>query len=83
MAIVLTSDTADVDIARCANETASILITKDHDFLDFMKRGVLTGPLVHVGLGNMTAAVTVAILLARLPAIIRAIESGETLIEIR
>ena len=51
--------------------------------IDLARRSALIGPLVRVRLGNMAARATCAIILARLPQIVAALDAGERIIEIR
>jgi predicted nuclease of predicted toxin-antitoxin system len=79
----LGTDTEDIDIARAANEMGAVLMSKDIDFVDLVRRRVLLTSLVHIRLGNMETKPTCAIIVAQLPQIVAAIELGERVVEIR
>ena len=80
---LLGADAQDTTIASTANELTSILMSKDLDFVDLVRRGVLQVPFVHIRLGNMSARATCAIIWSRLPQIVMAIEGGYRIVEIR
>lgn len=73
----------DTTIARIANETGAIVVTRDADFFRFSRDGMLRVPLIWVRLGNLRRGALASALRARLPAMVKAIEAGESIIEIR
>ncbi len=73
----------DTTIARIANETGAVVVSRDHDYVQFSRDGMLTVPLIWVHLGNMRRAALASAIQSRLPAILRSIEAGERIIEIR
>ena len=73
----------DATIARIANDTGAALVTRDADFVQFSKDGMLTVPLIWVRLGNMRRAAMASALRSRLPAIVKSIAAGESIIEVR
>jgi predicted nuclease of predicted toxin-antitoxin system len=74
---------SDEDIARLANRLSAVVVSKDVDFLDLVDRGVLQTPLVRICLPNMRTRQACEAILPRLPAIVAAIDGGQTIIEIR
>ena len=81
--ILLAPDAPDMLISQTANELGAVMVTKDADFLDLAKRGMLKTPLVWVRLGNVTSVVLCSEFGARIPEICRAIQAGERLVEIK
>ena len=73
----------DLEIAVIANDSGAVLVTRDADFVQFSKNGTLTVPLIWVRLGNMRRAALATAIRARLPTIVRSIEAGERIVEIR
>lgn len=80
---VLPRYSPDAPIARIANESGAVLVTRDADFVQFSKDGALTVPLIWVRLGNLRRAALASALRARLPKMVSAIDSGERIIEVR
>lgn len=79
---LLAPDAPDDLIARTANAVGAVMVTKDADFVDLAKRGVLETPLVWVRLGNVTSVALCADFGRRIPDICAALDAGERLIEI-
>ncbi|RYG96166.1 MAG: hypothetical protein EON57_15505 [Alphaproteobacteria bacterium] len=73
----------DTTIARIANETGAVVVSRDSDYAQFSRDGLLTAPLIWVRLGNLRRAALAAAIRSRLPAIINSIEAGERIIVIR
>ena len=73
----------DTAIAKIANESGAVMVSRDADFVQFLRAGALTVPLVWVRLGNLRRAAIATAIRARLPAIVAAIETGETLVVLR
>lgn len=80
---LLGADAQDINIALAANQLRAVLISKDSDFVDLASRNTLQVPLVRIRLGNMTKQATCAIVLARLPQIVAALEAGGRIVEVR
>ena len=74
---------AGLSIARQANESGAVLVTRDADFVQLSKDGVLTVPLIWVRLGNLRRAAIASALRTRLPKIVGALEAGERVVEVR
>lgn len=73
----------DTKIARIANEAGAVVVSRDADFVHLAQVGLLEVPLVWIRLGNMRRAAIGAALRANLPAVIAAINSGQTIVVIR
>ena len=52
----LTPEAKDLDVAFEANRLEAILVSKDEDFADLSRRGILTVPFLWVRSGNVTNA---------------------------
>ncbi|UYN98898.1 MAG: DUF5615 family PIN-like protein [Devosia sp.] len=83
MEMLLPRYAQDTDIAAIANEMGAVIVSRDADFVHFSRAGLLEGPLVWVRLGNLRRAAIAATLRTRLPAIVRAVHAGETIIVLR
>lgn len=73
----------DTEIARIANDSGAVLVSRDADFVRFSKDGLLTVPLIWVRLGNLRRAAMASAIRARLPALVIAIEAGTSIVEVR
>ena len=73
----------DIEIADVANRIGVVLITKDADFSDLKKRGILKGGLIWLRSGNMSNRGTAKLLLTAVPQIVIAFGAGETEFEVR
>lgn len=73
----------DTTIARIANERGAVVVSRDADYAQFSRDGLLTVPFVWIRLGNLRRAALASTIRTRLPAIIRSIDVGERIIEIR
>ena len=71
----------DRPIWRYAQEQASVIITKDEDFAEWVRRGRVGPAVVWLRIGNCSNLALQAWLEPLLPAIIRQLEQGERLIE--
>ena len=72
--------------ARLAGEFTAldtIMISKDANFIDLARRGVLQVPLVRVRLGNITSIALYAAFRSEIPHIAAALQADETIIEIQ
>jgi predicted nuclease of predicted toxin-antitoxin system len=79
----LAADASDRAVAAKAVELDAALITKDDDFVELSRRGVLGVPLVWLRSGNMTSDRLWFQLEPLLPSIALAIDSGEMIVEVR
>ena len=71
----------DNDIREYATSVGAVIVTKDEDFA--IRRVLTEGPsIVWLRLGDTRRAALLARMEAELPAIVAALERGETLIEI-
>jgi predicted nuclease of predicted toxin-antitoxin system len=80
---ILPPETKDVDVAGEANRRGAILVSKDEDFVDLSRRGILTAPLLWLRLGNMTTAGLWQKLAPLLPEVESAFAAGDRIVEIR
>jgi len=74
---------SDMQIARIANDSGAVVVSRDADFVQFSNDGALIVPLIWIRLGNMRRAAMAAAIRARLPAVVKSIEAGERIVEIR
>ena len=80
---LIRADASDAEIAQTANRLGAAVVSKDVDFVDLVRRGVLRMPLIWVCLPNMKARETCDAILPLLPTIVTSIAEGQTIIEIR
>ena len=80
---LIEADATDLDIAELANRLGAVVLSKDVDFVDLVRRGVLRTPLVRICLPNMKAHETCEAIQPLLPYIVASIGEGQTIIEIR
>jgi predicted nuclease of predicted toxin-antitoxin system len=73
----------DTEIARIANDSGAVLVSRDADFVQLSRDGKLTVQLIWVRLGNLRRAALASAIVARMPAIVAAIEAGDAIIELR
>nr|WP_314256283.1 DUF5615 family PIN-like protein [uncultured Devosia sp.] len=73
----------DTEIARIANESGAVVVSRDADFVRFAKIGTLKVPLIWIRLGNLRRAAIAATIQARLSAIVSAIQAGEKVVVLR
>jgi predicted nuclease of predicted toxin-antitoxin system len=73
----------DRDIRKYAGMTGAALITKDVDFLTLPRIGARPPAIVWVRLGNTRNASLIRAFEDVLPKLVVAIETGETLVEVR
>jgi predicted nuclease of predicted toxin-antitoxin system len=77
------ADAPDSDVWQRAVRNSAVVVTKDIDFA-IRRRASRTGPVaVWIRFGNTTKHALLKRLLPIIPVIVRAIEAGETLIEVR
>ncbi|MEO8882603.1 MAG: DUF5615 family PIN-like protein [Devosia sp.] len=79
---VLSPDARDIEIAAFANASGAVLFSKDVDFVELLRRGILRTPLVRIRLPNMTARATCAAVLPQVPRILASLQAGERIVEI-
>ena len=77
------SEACDADICRYAAKNSLIIVSKDEDFSQTALRPDPIIQVVWVRLGNCRKAALLAAFESSLPAVLRAIEAGERLIEVR
>jgi len=80
---ILPPEAKDVEVAVESNRRGAILVSKDEDFVDLSRRGILTVPLLWIRSGNATNERLWRSLEPLLPAIESAFASGEKIVEIR
>ena len=80
---VMAPETRDIDVALEANRRDAILVTKDEDFVDLSRRGILVAPLLWIRSGNTTNARLWEMLAPLLPTIEQALGTGDKIIEVR
>jgi len=73
----------DTPIWRYAQEQQAVIVTKDEDFAEWVRRGRVGPQVVWLRFGNCTKRELFAWLEPLLPAIIRQLEQGDRLIEVR
>jgi predicted nuclease of predicted toxin-antitoxin system len=80
---VLGPEAPDIEVAMEANRRQAILVSKDEDFADLSRRGILLVPLLWIRLGNTTNVALWQKLAPLLPEIELAFAAGESIVEIR
>ena len=80
---LLPREATDIEVAMAANERDAVLVSKDEDFAELSRRGVLTVPLLWIRLGNITNKALWIKLSPLLPQIETAFERGEKIVEVR
>lgn len=73
----------DRQIAAYAAKAGMVIVTKDEDFVLMRRFARALPPVVWVRTGNSTNRALTAILKPLLPQIVAALESGETIVEVR
>ena len=73
----------DNSIWRHATETAAVIVTKDEDFAEWVRRGRPGPAVVWLRLGNSSRRELPAWFAPFLPAIVHQIEQGSRLVEVR
>lgn len=73
----------DTSIAQIANDSGAVIVSRDADFVQFSLNGALSVPLIRVRLGNLRRAAIASAIRARMPAMLRSLEAGERIVEIR
>ena len=80
---LLPPEATDVEVAMAANEREAVLVSKDEDFAELSRRGVLAVPLLWIRLGNITNTALWTKLAPLLPQIEAAFAAGEKIVEVR
>jgi predicted nuclease of predicted toxin-antitoxin system len=80
---ILPVDAEDLVVAKEANRLKAVLVSKDEDFVDLARRGVLQSQFLWIRSGNMTTAKLWLILEPLLPDIERAFTAGEKIVEVK
>ena len=80
---VMNPEATDIEVALEANRRQAILVSKDEDFADLSRRGILLVPLLWVRCGNVTNARLWRVLDPLLPMIGQAFASGDRIVEVR
>lgn len=80
---VTNPEATDMEVALEANRRGAILVSKDEDFADLSRRGILIVPLLWIRCGNVTNARLWQVLDPLLPTIMQAFASGDTIVEVR
>jgi predicted nuclease of predicted toxin-antitoxin system len=80
---ILPLEARDQAVALEANRRGTILVSKDEDFVDLSRRGILAVPLLWIRLGNATNERLWRSLEPLLPTIEAACALGEKIVEIR
>ena len=73
----------DTPVWRLAQEQAAVLITKDEDFAEWVRRGRPGPQVVWLRIGNSTKRELFGWLEPLLPAVLRQLQQGERLVEVR
>ena len=80
---VLPPEATDLEVAREADRRGSILVSKDEDFADLSRRGLLQVPFLWIRFGNTTNARLWQALEPSMQTIEDAFANGETIVELR
>ena len=73
----------DRDIAKLANEIGAGVVSKDADFADLARRGILDHTLVWLRMRNLSRNETLERLDLALPEIVSAIQAKKRIVEVR
>ena len=73
----------DTPVWRYAEQNGAVIITKNEDFAEWVRRGRAGPAIVWLRIGNSSKGVLLAWLEPLLPAIVRQLEQGERLVEVR
>ena len=79
---LLAGDATDAEVLAKAHEIDAVLITKDEDFADFERRGLVKTGILWIRIGNATNTALWIKLQPLLPEIIKAFASGAALVEV-
>ncbi len=73
----------DTPVWRYAQQNGAVIITKDEDFAEWVRRGRAGPAIVWLRIGNSSKRVLLGWLEPLLPAIVRQLEQGDRLVEVR
>ena len=73
----------DTQVWRCAQENGAVVVTKDVDFAEWVRRGRAGPAIVWLRIGNSLTRALLAWVEPLLPAIVRQLEQGDRLVEVR
>jgi predicted nuclease of predicted toxin-antitoxin system len=73
----------DTPVWRYAQQNGAVIITKDEDFAEWVRRGRAGPAIVWLRMGNSSKRALLAWLEPLLPAIVRQLEQGDRLVEVR
>ena len=73
----------DTPVWRYAEQNGAVIITKDEDFAEWVRRGRPGPAVVWLRIGNSSKRALLAWLEPLLPAIVRQLELGDRLVEVR
>ena len=75
------NSTPDLDIARRASQTDTVIVTKDSDYLSFLP-GMQAPRVVHLGVRNASSAQLIEICGGVWPGVMSALQAGETPVKV-
>jgi predicted nuclease of predicted toxin-antitoxin system len=73
----------DTPVWRYAHQNGAVIITKDEDFAERVRRGRAGPAIVWLRIGNSSKSALLRWLEPLLPAIVRHLEQGDRLVEVR
>jgi predicted nuclease of predicted toxin-antitoxin system len=73
----------DTPVWRYAQQNGAVIITKDEDFAEWVRRGRAGPAVVWLRIGNSSKRALLAWAEPLLPAIVRQLEQGDRLVEVR
>jgi predicted nuclease of predicted toxin-antitoxin system len=73
----------DTQVWRYAQENGAVVVTKDEDFAEWVRRGRPGPAIVWLRIGNSSTRALLAWVEPLLPAIVRQLEQGDRLVEVR
>ncbi|HMO53062.1 MAG TPA: DUF5615 family PIN-like protein [Tepidiformaceae bacterium] len=74
-------DAPDAEIARWAKTRTLVVISKDEDFLQLTRQGLVPG-MVYMRCGNVSNAVLIELVRSTFATVIELLEAGETIVEV-
>ncbi len=73
----------DTPVWRYAQQNGAVVVTKDEDFAEWVRRGRPGPAVVWLRIGNASTVALLAWIAPLLPAIVRQLELGDRLVEVR
>jgi predicted nuclease of predicted toxin-antitoxin system len=73
----------DTQLWRYAQDNGAVVVTKDEDFAEWVRRGRPGPAIVWLRIGNASTRALLAWMEPLLPAIVRQLEQGDRLVEVR